>query len=59
MEIEKAIKDLKPLGGQVIPIRTVQETRPVEEFGMTYYIGDDGEVFLFFFFFFGSRLVNL
>ncbi|CAG8934770.1 unnamed protein product [Penicillium salamii] len=32
MDIEKAIGDLHPLGGQVVPIRTVQETRPVEEF---------------------------
>lgn len=39
MDIEKAIRDLHPLGGQVVPIRTVQETRPVEEFGMAYTIG--------------------
>ncbi|CAG8402984.1 unnamed protein product [Penicillium salamii] len=32
MGIGKAIRDLHPLGGQVVPIRTVQETRPVEEF---------------------------
>ncbi|CAG7937700.1 unnamed protein product [Penicillium olsonii] len=32
MDIEKVIRDLHPLGGQVLPIRTVQETRPVEEF---------------------------
>lgn len=33
MDVEKTIRGLKPLGGQVIPIRTVQETRPQEEFG--------------------------
>ncbi|KAJ5145569.1 uncharacterized protein N7515_000133 [Penicillium bovifimosum] len=32
MEIRKAIADLKPLSGQVTPIRTVQETRPLEDF---------------------------
>ena len=38
MDVEKTIRGLKPLGGQVVPIRTVQETRPQEEFGMTYNI---------------------
>lgn len=38
MDVEKNIRDLKPLGGQVVPIRTVQETRPQEEFSMTYNI---------------------
>ncbi|KAJ5518490.1 hypothetical protein N7453_000912 [Penicillium expansum] len=33
MDVEKTIRDLKPLAGQVVPIRTVQETRPQEEFG--------------------------
>ncbi|KAJ5836091.1 hypothetical protein N7447_002117 [Penicillium robsamsonii] len=33
MDVEKTIRGLKPLGGQVVPIRTVQETRPPEEFG--------------------------
>ncbi|KAJ5794394.1 hypothetical protein N7457_000993 [Penicillium paradoxum] len=32
MDIEEAIRDLKPLAGEVVPIRTVQETRPQEEF---------------------------
>ncbi|OQE46064.1 hypothetical protein PENCOP_c001G05610 [Penicillium coprophilum] len=33
MDVEKTIRDLQPLDGQVVPIRTVQETRPPEEFG--------------------------
>ncbi|CAP98449.1 Pc22g11610 [Penicillium rubens Wisconsin 54-1255] len=33
MDVEKTIRGLKPLEGQVAPIRTVQETRPQEEFG--------------------------
>ncbi|KAJ6188871.1 hypothetical protein N7519_003779 [Penicillium mononematosum] len=33
MAVEKIIRGLKPLEGQVVPIRTVQETRPQEEFG--------------------------
>ncbi|KAJ5959120.1 uncharacterized protein N7479_006270 [Penicillium vulpinum] len=33
MDVEKTIRDLKPLIGQVVPIRTMQETRPLEEFG--------------------------
>ncbi|OQE22123.1 hypothetical protein PENFLA_c013G04965 [Penicillium flavigenum] len=33
MDVEKTIRGLKPLEGQVVPIRTVQETRPQEEFG--------------------------
>ncbi|CAI7620303.1 unnamed protein product [Penicillium glandicola] len=32
MDVEKTIRDLNPLVGQVVPIRTVQETRPAEEF---------------------------
>ncbi|KXG52672.1 uncharacterized protein PGRI_079280 [Penicillium griseofulvum] len=33
MDVEKTIRGLNPLVGQVVPIRTVQETRPTEEFG--------------------------
>lgn len=33
MELQRALSAIKPLKGQVIPIRTVQETRPPEEFG--------------------------
>ncbi|CAG8882989.1 unnamed protein product [Penicillium egyptiacum] len=33
MDVERTIRALKPLDGQVVPIRTVQETRPQEEFG--------------------------
>ncbi|KAI2698688.1 hypothetical protein CBS147332_8480 [Penicillium roqueforti] len=33
MDVERTIRGLKPLDGQVVPIRTVQETRPQEEFG--------------------------
>ncbi|KAJ5927407.1 hypothetical protein N7516_009180 [Penicillium verrucosum] len=32
MDVEKTIRGIKPLDGQVVPIRTVQETRPQEEF---------------------------
>jgi tRNA-specific adenosine deaminase 3 len=39
MEIQNIIRGVKPIGGEVVPIRTVQETRPVEEFGMIYNIG--------------------
>lgn len=35
MEIERVIKDMQPLQGEVVPIRTVQETRPLEEFGQS------------------------
>jgi hypothetical protein len=34
MDIEKTIRDLQPLCGKVTPIRTIQETRPPEDFGM-------------------------
>lgn len=34
MDIEQIISDIQPLQGEVIPIRTVQETQPPEEFGM-------------------------
>lgn len=34
MDISEVIHDLQPLRGQVTPIRTIQETKPVEEFGM-------------------------
>lgn len=33
MGIPEIIQDLQPLRGQVTPIRTTQETQPVEEFG--------------------------
>ncbi|KAJ5584162.1 uncharacterized protein N7459_003962 [Penicillium hispanicum] len=36
MDIKKAIDGLQPLRGEIIPIRTVQETRPPEEFGDAY-----------------------
>lgn len=35
MQIKEAIEALRPLEGEVIPIRTVQETRPPEEFSMS------------------------
>lgn len=34
MDIAATVAGIQPLTGQVIPIRTVQETRPPEEFGM-------------------------
>lgn len=39
MDIEQALKGLEPLSGQVVPIRTVQETRPVEDYGTACPIG--------------------
>lgn len=33
MDVAAAVAGIQPLGGQVVPIRTVQETRPPEEFG--------------------------
>jgi tRNA-specific adenosine deaminase 3 len=35
MHIKQAVEAIRPLQGEVIPIRTVQETRPPEEFGMS------------------------
>jgi hypothetical protein len=35
MDIAETVKAIQPLQGEVVPIRTVQETQPVEEFGMT------------------------
>lgn len=34
MDIEQTINDIQPLQGEVVPIRTIQETQPPEEFGM-------------------------
>ncbi|KAJ6035201.1 uncharacterized protein N7446_009959 [Penicillium canescens] len=36
MDIEKTIRDLQPLCGKVTPIRTIQETRPPEDFADAY-----------------------
>ncbi|KAJ5928086.1 hypothetical protein N7466_007042 [Penicillium verhagenii] len=36
MDIPKTLNAIRPLRGDTIPIRTVQETRPVEEFGDAY-----------------------
>lgn len=35
MDLAETVKAIQPLRGEVFPIRTVQETRPLEEFGMT------------------------
>lgn len=35
MDVEQMVSEIQPLQGEVVPIRTVQETQPVEEFGMT------------------------
>jgi tRNA-specific adenosine deaminase 3 len=32
MDLEETIKAIKPLKGEVVPIRTIQETRPPEDF---------------------------
>lgn len=34
MDLAETVKATQPLRGEVVPIRTVQETRPLEEFGM-------------------------
>lgn len=34
MDLAEAVKAIQPLRGEIVPIRTVQETRPPEEFGM-------------------------
>ncbi|KAJ5619630.1 hypothetical protein N7510_003614 [Penicillium lagena] len=36
MDIPQSVRDLPPLAGEVVPIRTVQETRPPEEFADAY-----------------------
>ncbi|KAJ5833090.1 hypothetical protein N7474_001401 [Penicillium riverlandense] len=36
MDIPQSVRDLTPLAGEVIPIRTVQETRPPEDFADAY-----------------------
>ncbi|KAJ5937201.1 hypothetical protein N7454_004856 [Penicillium verhagenii] len=36
MDIPETLNAIRPLRGDIIPIRTVQETRPVEEFGDAY-----------------------
>ncbi|KAJ5645459.1 hypothetical protein N7507_011470 [Penicillium longicatenatum] len=33
MDLAETVKAIQPLQGEVVPIRTVQETQPVEEFG--------------------------
>lgn len=34
MDLEETIKAIEPLKGEVLPIRTTQETRPPEDFSM-------------------------
>ena len=34
MDLTETVKAIQPLRGEIVPIRTVQETRPHEEFGM-------------------------
>ncbi|KAJ5105204.1 hypothetical protein NUU61_002551 [Penicillium alfredii] len=36
MDIEQTIRGIKPLCGRIVPIRTIQETRPPEEFADAY-----------------------
>ena len=33
-DVQRAVDNIQPLLGQVTPLRTVQETRPPEEFGI-------------------------
>lgn len=33
MDVQEILRGVEPLSGQVIPVRTVQEARPREEFG--------------------------
>lgn len=34
MDVQKIIEGIQPLAGQVVPVKTVQETQPFEDFGM-------------------------
>ena len=34
MDVQKAIDSIQPLVGQAVPVKTVQETQPFEDFGM-------------------------
>ncbi len=34
MDAQETIRNVQPLVGEVTPIKTVQETQPVEEYGM-------------------------
>lgn len=34
MDVQKVIEGIQPLAGQVVPVKTVQETQPFEDFGM-------------------------
>jgi tRNA-specific adenosine deaminase 3 len=34
MDLEETIKAIEPLKGEVVPIRTIQETQPPEDFSM-------------------------
>jgi tRNA-specific adenosine deaminase 3 len=36
MDLEEMIKAIQPLNGEVIPIRTIQETQPPEDFSMSF-----------------------
>ncbi|KAL4899998.1 hypothetical protein BDW74DRAFT_188719 [Aspergillus multicolor] len=39
MEIQEILRSVQPLVGEVMPIRTVQETQPAEEYGDAYVAG--------------------
>ena len=34
MDVQKVIENVQPLAGRVVPVKTVQETQPFEDFGM-------------------------
>jgi hypothetical protein len=36
MEPAEIVKAIEPLQGEVIPVRTIQETQPPEDFGMSF-----------------------
>lgn len=42
MDLAETVKAIQPLRGEIVPIRTVQETRPPEEFGMIMHDSDPG-----------------
>jgi tRNA-specific adenosine deaminase 3 len=44
MNVEEIVKAIKPLKGEVVPIRTVQETRPPEDFGMSFVLQLDRQI---------------
>lgn len=44
MDVEEIVKAIEPLKGEVVPIRTIQETRPPEDFGMSFVLRLDPRI---------------